>query len=95
MALLTFAVGIYWKRLVIKTWISQNLQQPDTLGWLMLLSATLTLFVWCTGRFTDSWYKQQRCLIVVLPMIKQDIAHIKQDIADIKHDIADITCLLS
>ncbi len=65
---------------------AQKIRQLDIPGCLTLLSAGLTMFIWCKDRLVDFYYTQQRRLTYVdeIPDIKKDVAGIKKDIADIK-----------
>lgn len=86
LAVLTFALTLYWKRRVMGPWISQKMQQLDISGCLALLSAALIVFVWCKDQCIDFCYIQQRRLTYVdeIPGIKNDLAGVKKDVADIK-----------
>jgi hypothetical protein len=79
LAVLTFALMLFWKRRVMGPWVSQRLQQLDIPGCLALLSAALTVFVWCKDQCIDFYYTQQRRLTYVdeIPGIKKDVADIK------------------
>ena len=79
LAVLAFALVLYWERRVMGPWISQKMQQLDIIGCLALLSAALTVLVWCKDQCIDFYYTQQRRLTYVdeTPGIKKDVADIK------------------
>lgn len=97
LAIWTFVLVLYWKRTVMRPWISEKMHQLDIPGCLAILSAALTVFVWCKDQCTDFYYTQRRHLTYVddIPGMKQDLAGVKEDLAGVKTDVAEIKVILS